>query len=233
MALSREVIAMTVTEQCGPPGFFCSSLRPNLLQHEPDRMALRDLIPVGLRASKITKAAATTLYQIVSAGLNIGIDKNLDRREQDVLVDASSLMYTAFPHALSIIDRYSKDDRDELVSDIESLMLEAYVLGAVGLQSPIFERLHKEKQKAQVRPAQEKRSIPPSKRRLILARHAQELWEKNALRNGNASGTAQAILESVNRDLLAHDLRPVSERTIRRDLPKIASWQPRSTTRHE
>jgi hypothetical protein len=221
-----------MTEQRDSPDDSESTLRPKLSQEEPDTEDLNCLIPRDLR-SKVTKGAATILYKIVSEALDKAADEKWELPEQSVLIESSSLMYSAFPHALSIIANYNKNDGDELLIDIEKLMLEAYILGALVIESPFFERLHREELRAQTQHAREKRSIPPVERRAIVASRAQYLWRKNPLRNGNASGTTQDILDDVNNDLTAAGKDAVSERTIRRDLPMIPGWQPRSTTVHE
>jgi hypothetical protein len=145
-------------------------------------------------------------------------------------------------------DIFSEDLNDLLsalqgVPDIETRLTIMHHLGIVitssnalglGRRNPLIERTIAEEKKKRPSKAQHRRNVEiPALRLEILGEHAKKLWRKNPKRNGNAQGTAGDIVDAVMEDLARAGIDESSREKlvekIRKELPTVDGWKPRST----
>jgi hypothetical protein len=205
----------------------------DLLNHEiAPEFDLMLLAPARVKKlDESARALLTAEYSIIQSAHASFKSSELTLDERDRIGSSIASLKALISGVLVELQSIDPRKRQKLLEPLRHMIVDAYIIGARGTRNPTLERLEEERKKAQTRPAREKKNVArPAERLPIVSKHAIALWEKNSTRNGAPYATATDIFAAVNEDLEKMRMGTVSESTIRRDLPKVPGWKPKTGT---
>ncbi|MEJ0093212.1 MAG: hypothetical protein WDN46_07205 [Methylocella sp.] len=194
------------------------------------RSALGDRNRAGSKLARLK-------YDMVAEAAQWYTDNNGTEDEKEKLRNCCEKFSKA---VLAVINHVSQgpdlNTQTLILSNLETVMLTAHMLGNLSRTSPFMERRQKLAKRQQTANGRSTRDKIAKQRLPVIATYANALWKLNPKRNGNACGTANEIAERTQAALAALDQRlpygslEKAREAIRKQLPTVEGWKPRGKT---